>query len=1050
MRRPYTIVVAVVLIAILGAISLSSMTIDLLPGMNLPFAVVSTSYVGASPEEVEMSVTRSLEQSMATLSNIKNIQSISRENMSMIFLEFTADANMDSAMIEMRENLDMITAFMPDGVGTPVILKLNPDMMPIIVLSAAVEGRTIGESSGLLKNQVIPELESVEGVASVQASGLSENRIHVIIRDEKIDRVNEKIREAVIAPLLPPGVPVPPPGSALFPEPELPGVIITREMVSRILAGQNFSMPAGYISEDGIDYLVRAGDRIRDLGELRRLTVMLLPIEGIAPVVLDDVADILVLDSDPDSYTRVNGEDAIILRVHKQTDYSTSSIAGSVRDRVDRLVERNEGLRIIPLMDQGEYVDMVVGSIGFNLIMGGTLAILILLVFLRDFKPTIVVGIAIPVSLVTAFIMMYFSNMSLNIISMGGLALGVGMLVDNSIVVIENIYRMRGEGRGIKEAAVDGARQVAGAITASTLTTISVFLPLVFTRGIAREIFTDMGLTIAFSLLASLLIALTLVPMVASNIMVRDIDHRKQGSLNAVKRFYTGALSFSLNRKWIVVTAAVLLLAGSMYGAFSLGTEFFPDTDTGEIMVSVELPGEISFEGATVLADEVVDIIRDIDEVETTGAMIGGRMMGMGRVRQDSVSIYVLLSDDRSRSTSQVGQEIRDVTAPLDLDISVNDSNMDMAALSGGAISLNILGRDLEVLESLAVEVAAAVREVKGTVEVSDGLDRTAPELRIRVDKDKSIAYGLTVAHVFMKVNETLKTNGSVTTLSVGATDYDVIVDDEKSLSGTSREEIENLTIQSPKGETVAVKDIATLEEGSGFASIRRSNQQRQVTVTAQIAEGYNIGLINRQVENSLSSLELPDGYSIKTGGEVRIIGDSFRDLYLMLVLGVIFIYLIMVAQFQSLLSPFIVMFTIPLAFTGGFLALIITGNPVSIVAFIGLVILSGVVVNNAIVFVDYINILRETGMSKRNAIVEAGNVRLRPIIMTALTTVMALSFMSLGVGMGAELIQPMAVTAIGGLIYATLLTLLLVPVLYDAFNRKERLAGKDELPEEP
>lgn len=1028
-RRPYTIVVAVILVIILGIVSLMNMTTDLLPSLNLPYAVVVTTYPGASPEEVEGVVTRSIEQSMASLSNIKNISSISREHMSLVILEFTANVNMDTVLIEMRESLDMIMTYMPEEVGNPMMLKLNPDMMPIMVTSVAVEGMDISESSQFIDNNIIYEFESVEGVASVSASGLVESSIHVIIQEERIAEINAHLGQMLAA----------------MGSPEAPQVAVTREMVSGILRGQNFTMPAGYITEDGVDYLVRIGDDIKDIEELKELVVFSLPLPGVAPITVQDVADVVVTDNSDTMYSKLNGNDAVILSIQKQSEYSTADVASRIRGRMAEVEAKHEGVEVVALMDQGVYVDIVVGSITDNLLIGGALALIILLIFLRDLRPTIVVGIAIPISLVTALVLMYFSKVTLNVISMGGLALGVGMLVDNSIVVIENIYRMRGEGKSAKEAAVEGTKEVAGAIAASTLTTISVFAPILFTQGLTRQIFTDMGLTIAYSLVASLAIALTLVPMLASRVIAKDLRGKEQ-KLTAVMNWYTKVVEFSLRRKWLVLVTVVALLVASTIGALSGGTEFFPASNTGQLMVNIEMPEGCSLEETIVVAEEVASIVAQVDFVDNVGATLGGGMgMGMlsiggsGGSSTENVSIYVLIADENVGRTQDIVREIRDKIEHIDADISVGDAGADMSAMFGGrGVSIIVSGREFSVLEEVARDVAKIVTSVDGTMEVSDGIERTEPEIRVIVDKEKSIAHGLTVAQVFVEINELLKDEGVDTTITVGNIDYNVMVQDSQSDQELSREDIENLILKTPQGGTVALKDIATVQDGTGYGSIRRENQQRTLTVTAGLEEGYNIGLVSQDIEAELADYDSPEGYNVKIGGEQEMIDNTFQDLYLMLAMAVAFIYLIMVAQFQSLLSPFIVMFTIPLAFTGGLLGLFFTGNPVSIVAFVGLIILTGVVVNNGIVFVDYINILRRSGLSKRESIIRAGNVRMRPILMTALTTIIALSTMSFGVGMGTEMIQPMAITTIGGLIYATLLTLILIPVLYDLMFKEE------------
>lgn len=1035
--------------AILGFISVINITTDLLPNIDLPYAVVLTIYPGASPEAIELQISRLIEQSMLTLSDIKNVLSVSAENLSLVILEFNELANMDSAIIEMREKLDMIVSFMPSEITNPMIMRINPDMLPVSVLSAAVEGQSIAEASHFMQNVLIPEYESIAGVASVSATGLVDREIHVTLNQEKIDVEKNRIQDIVSSAMLLPSIFMRGMDITSMLEglginlDQIQDVKVTKEMIGGIIQGQNFSMPAGYIDKDGAPCLVRVGDPIKSIEELRSLPIINLPFPNSAPVTLENITDIELKDTSDKTYAKINGNEAVALILQKQTDYSTTDVAKSIRRRSQDLMGKYENLEITSLMDQGVYIDTVLDSLVRNIVYGGILALVILFIFLRDIKPTIVVAFAIPISIVTTFVLMYFSNVTLNIISMGGLALGIGMLVDNSIVVIENIYRMRSNGKSAREAAIEGAKQVTGAITTSTLTTIAVFFPIVFTQGLTRQIFSDMGLTIAYSLGASLLVALTFVPMSASRLLIKE-QTKESKVLARVKTGYSRLMDLTLNKKWIVLILVTVLLAISIIGALSIGTEFIPTPDTNELSVQVTLPAGISFADATKTSDYIAEIIGEIDDVETIGVFLGDYILSMGMgvgtdtTNHESVSFYLLLKEDRKHTSSQIAQQIRDKVAEEDIhaEIIINESNIDLSTISGGAIVLKIKGREFDVIQTIAQDVAEIVAGVEGTVEVSDGLEETAPELRIVVDKSKSIAKGLTVGQVLMTLGEQLNSNKAVTTLTVGNDEYQVFVKDEKDLKAKTQDYVNEVLLDSPFGNPVKLKDIAEIEQARGFTAIRRENQQRYVSVTADVAAGYNIGNISREIDRQLANYKLPEGYTIEYGGEHFIILESFSDLILVLVVGVILIYLIMVAQFQSLLSPFIVMFTIPLAFTGGLIGLIITGNPISIVAFLGLIILSGVVVNNGIVFVDYINILRQSGMSKREAISQAGVVRLRPILMTALTTIIALSTMSFGVGMGTEMIQPMAISATSGLVYATLLTLFIVPILYDMFNK--------------
>ena len=1016
-RKPYTVIVAVILVLILGGVSLMNISTDLLPSLNLPYSVIITSYPGASPEEVEMVVTKPIEQSMASISNIKSVRSVSREHLSLVILEFSETTNMDSAVIEMRESLDMIGGYFPDSVGASNIMKINPDMMPVMVLSAAVEGQDISESSAFIETKIIPELESVEGVASVDASGLIDNQIHVILSDEKIEALNAEIKALM---------------------PMMPDISITKDMVSGILKGQNFSMPSGYITEEGVEYLVRTGEKLQDFEALKALTVMVIPVPGVEPVTLEDVADLIYMNNAAEMYSKVNGIDSVTLTLQKQTSFVTSDVSKRLNEKAAALSEQHSGLKLITLMDQGEYIDIVVNSLSMNLIYGGGLAILILILFLRDLKPTLIVGVAIPISLVAAFVLMYFSNITLNIISMGGLALGVGMLVDNAIVVIENIYRMRNEGKSPTESAVEGARQVSGAIMASTLTTVAVFLPIVFVEGFTREIFTDMGLTIAYSLVASLLIALTLVPSMAAKVLVKDVN-RDHPIFEKIKKIYGRTLVFALKHKALVLLTALVLFGASIYGAVNMGTQLFPATDSGQITVTVTLPVGSQFEDMTQVADAVSEKIMAVSEVDSVGASLGGGMFGMGGLSGGSgnaVSFYVTLNEARTRSTDETVEEIIKIASSDAYELTVSGTDMNMGAMTGSGISIEIKGQSFETLEKIATEVVEIISDVPGTKDVSNGIEETSPELRVMVDFEKSIEKGLTSAQVFVEINKVLSADKSVTQIASETGDLDIYVKDAHSNVDFDRNDLLNLTIQSPQGEAVKVGDIADVVEASGFKSINRSEQQRYVTVSSDVAEGYNIGLVGDAVEEALADYSVPAGYALKMAGENETIRDSFKDLFLMLALALVFIYLIMVAQFQSLLSPFIVMFTIPLAFTGGFFGLMLAGLPLSIVAFVGLIILSGIVVNNGIVFVDYANKMREDGLALKEALVKTGTDRIRPILMTAMTTIFALSTTSIGAGTGTEMMQPMAITAIGGLIYATLLTLYVVPVLYAITHR--------------
>lgn len=1350
-KKPYTILVGVVLVIVLGIVSFTKMTTDLLPDLSLPYVVVMTTYPGASPETVETVVTQPVESSMATVSNIQSISSVSAENYSLVILEFAQSSDMNGVSLEIRESLDQIEAYWDDSVGSPIIMKMNPDMLPVMIAAAGVEGMDDAQVSAYVKDSIMPELESIEGVASVSATGLLEESVNVIIRQEKVDAVNEKVFASIdekmkeaeeelaegrrqiedsrkeladgkqeisdgqkelddgkreladgkdeldgaqnsanvklaetmrdlltaksgleaakvnmstnlttaktlnqsiadidmigsapktyadaAAGLLPTvsgsdgdtlqksreqietlkksylentvlsrmadaseqlagmlntlnaldwtapeniqtvsftltmisragaeqlaqqraqleenlnsltmglgyaayektanetiaaldeklglvnaGIVEAEKGQLTAAvefananaeislgeyqlelvqaqldtakeqmeggEEQLQNAmeqveegeeqlaearqeaydgadlnhILTVDTVKSLLTAQNFSMPAGYVTEEGIDYLVRVGDKPSTVEELQEMPLLNLHLDGVPVITLGDVADVFYTDNSAEIYTNVNGSAGVMLTIQKQTGYSTGEVSDLLLERFDELMEQNPDLHILTLMDQGIYIDLVMDSILNNIVLGAALAILILILFLKDIRPTLVVAFSIPISLVTAIVCMYFSGVTLNVISLSGLALGIGMLVDNSIVVIENIYRLRNEGRSAREAAMEGAKEVAGAIVSSTLTTVCVFAPIVFTEGITRQLFVDMGLTIGYSLLASLVIALTVVPAMSSKMLTGQKEVREGRFFKGMTNLYIKVLKGSLKVKPLVFVLVFGLLGVSVAAAFSNGTAFMPDMDSTQLTVSVQLEEGATLEETGELTDTVVERIMEIPDVENVGAMTSASTMsllGGGSADTNAASIYVVTKKDKALSNEEIGKLIEEKTADLDAEISVNTSSMDMSAMGGSGISIQVRGRDLDTLRTVSKEVAAIVEGVEGTADVSDGLGESDEEMRIVIDRNKAVNYGLTVAQVFTQISARLAEASASTTLEAPEKDYGVYVmhGNDSAITRALLKEIE-ITGTDEEGRSVQVPllEIADFEAAEVLSAINRADQSRYVSVSAAIAEGYNVGLVSADVEEALADYELPAGCSLVFSGENEMIVDAMEQILLMLVLAVIFMYLIMVAQFQSLLSPFIILFTIPLAFTGGFLALFIGGSEVSVVALIGFVMLAGVIVNNGIVLIDYINQLTESGMERREAIMKAGRTRLRPVLMTALTTILAMSTMIFSHDMGAEMARPMALVSVGGLLYGTLLTLIVIPCVYDSFlnligkhkSRKEgRKAGK-------
>lgn len=1057
-KKPYTVVVAIILVLILGIVSYTRMSVDLIPSVNLPYAVVITTYGGATPEKVEQVVTSPLEEVMASVNNVKNINSISSENISFIILEFNEDTNMDSAIIELRENLDLVSSYFTDEIGNPMIMKINPDMMPIISMSATVEGMSDKETAIYIENKIIPQLKSVDGVASVSSTGLIKNMIDVTLLDEKIQNVNDSVMEFYMKKAMEAAnAEVSRQQLNMRIEPNAEGedennqvdnsmqnissqLEITKELISNILKGQNFSMPSSSItSEDGETQLLRIGDKIESIDELESLVIMNIPEYG--SIKLKDVADITIYDNLDSMYSKINGNYAVMLAIQKQPNYSTAEVSNSVQDKIDKITSDNNSVKINLLMDQGEYVHIMIDSIVSNLLFGALFAIIILYLFLRKIKPTLIVGTSIFISVIGAFVLMFFSGISLNLISMGGLALGVGMLVDNSIVVIENIYRMRSEGKSAKEAAIEGAKEVSGAITASTITTVIVFLPIVFTQGLTKQIFSDMAITIGCSLFASLVVALTLVPTACSAIKVKN-EVPKKTFIDKMVECYTKLLGVSLKYNWVSITLSVVLFVVSIVLAFSSNLELFPSMDSGSITISVDIPEEFTISERYEALDKLNEVLLSVEDIDVVGIMDSSNSESDNSIMSlagTGTTVYVLLDENRELTTNEIIEIIRNKTANFNFEVSASNSNMDLSMLTSGDIVVNIYGRELDDLRETAKRVSDAISQIDGVIEVDNGLGESSQDMHVIVNKDEAIENGLTVAQVYVAISNSIASDKTISTLTEDGLDYDIYVKDDRDAEFTS-EMIKDLTIQTPMGTTVKVSDVATIVNTEGFSSINRQSQERYVSVKASLEDGYNVKTVNSEIEDKLDKLELPNGCRYVMSGEMETIRDTFADLFLMLALAIVFIYLVMVAQFQSLLSPFIVMFTIPLAFTGGFMALYLCGMSISIISLIGLILLVGIVVNNGIVFVDYANQQMDKGLNKKEALILTGKNRLRPILMTALTTIIALLAMAFDSGQGAEMLKPMAITTIGGMVYSTVLTLFIIPSMYYVFKRDRKV----------
>ncbi len=1339
-KKPFTVLVGIILVLVLGIVSFMKLSTDLLPSISLPYIVVVTSYPGASPERVEAQITEPLETALGTVTGVENITSNSNENYSMIMLEFVDDTNMDSAMVKVSTQIDQLT--FPDTVSKPYLMEISPDLLATMYAAVDYDGKDIYELSDFTKDELVPYLERQEGVASVDVTGLVEKTLEIKLNKSKIDRLNFKMRglatdkldeaqaklddgkkeladakaklhkgekelatqqqekseelaeyskvldeamatkaayssqliglqasqkalemekkayednklpdtleqiesgfqtaretimskdthdaiygaiytqvkvaavqqaleqaqmggmsvdaanvdmvlamlpaeaqaqiEATVAQTaeemtlkqqqeqaeaLPASVAdalenpkklkkmremmeqqgqgeaaaqltkknlqtlsdivytrIPQIDAELanlkieimtseainkevmgpikeaeeaYTQVEAGKILaaagfgsgaaqiasgltqvengeqqledaqkqldeskenalksanldelLTMDTLSQMIKAQNFNMPAGYIDlENDQQILVKVGDEFDQVEQIKKM--LLIHVDKIGDIRIEDVADVRETDNSMDSYARLNGAQALILSVNKASTAGTSDVSKVCNASIETLMEKYPGLHITPMMDQGDYIKLIVNSVLSNLIYGALLAILVLAIFLKDVRPTIVVAFSIPMSVLFAIVLMYFSNITLNIISLSGLALGVGMLVDNSIVVIENIYRLRGKGIPAARAAVMGAKQVAGAIAASTLTTICVFLPIVFTTGMTRDIFTDMALTIGYSLVASLIVALTVVPTMGSTIL-KNSSEKEHRLFDKMMKGYAKVLSFCLKVKIVPLAIAVALLGICVARVASTGIVFLPQMGGNQMSMNVDVPMEKTVEEAYALADQMMEEVCAIPGIENVGIMSGGGSTSLLSTGSNkSFSFMILLSDKQGKDNPKIAKELEKLMAEKhpECEASVTTSNMDLSALVGNGMQVDIYGEDLDEMVAVSEDVMEILSGIKGFEEVSNGQEEADDQLHIIVDKDKAMRLNLTVAQVFAELSGKLTTTKDSAKLETDSDSYQITLVDE--IDPITEENLKNYEFTTTKRddegketeEVHTLSEFARIEKGQSISAIRRENQGRKLEVTAQTMDGYNTTLLSRQVEEKLASYKAPEGMRVEVAGETVQIRDMMRDMLLMILLAVIFIYLIMVAQFQSLLSPFIVLFTMPLAFTGGFLGLMITGEQLSMVAMMGFLILAGVVVNNGIVFVDYVNQLRLDGKEKREALIETGVTRMRPILMTAMTTILANMTLALSRDASAVMSRGMVIVTIGGLSYATLMTLFIVPVMYDIFFRRK------------
>jgi HAE1 family hydrophobic/amphiphilic exporter-1 len=995
---------------LIGLISYQNLGLDLLPDLSFPMSAIIVSYSGVAPQEIENMITIPLEEAVGTIQGVKKISSYSREGSSVVLMEFNWGTNMDVSALNIREKIDQVKGFLPNDAGDPIVIKFDPSLMPILILGVDSEEKDLQKLQEYAEDIIKPRLERMEEVASVTINGGLDREILVSIDSDKL-RSNQ----------------------------------LSFGQVSAALAGENVNLPAGTLKEGTINFLIRTLGRFESIQDIKEILIS--NIRG-KKIYLGDIAQVEDTFKERNSITYVNGKPGIMVSLQKESGKNTVTVAKRVFKELENIQKLlPDDISITPVFDSSDFIKKTISQVGWVALYGAIIAVFVLFFFLGNFSSTLIISFAIPISLIFTFTLLYFSNLTLNMMTLGGLALGIGMMVDNSIVVLENIFRYRELGTNIKESACLGASEVGTAISASTFTTIAVFLPILYVQGIASELFRPMGYTITFSLLTSLLVALTLVPMLSSKILhlkVRENSSsvfkenlsqnslRKGGRIfNFVREEYSRLISWSLKHRGIVFILAVIIFVGSIMLIPFVGTEFMPSSDQGQFNINITLPTGTNLETTRKVVGEVEKIVSKIPEIKSMLTTAGEGSGGMGFSSQggNSGTIMVNLVDQnkRDRSMAKIINQLREKIGTYP-DAQIKFSEQSMSFSSGSDLEVKISGDSLDELENIANRILVSIAEVEGVYDLESSVEDVRPELHVNIDREKANLYGLNTVQIASTVHDALLGRvASIYQEKGEQIDIRIRLEEE---DRNSIEEVENLLISSSVGLQIPLKEIAEVTVGSGPKGIDRENQQRIVNVSGSIS-GRVLGKVIQDAQQKLETLVLPEDYRYEFVGQNREMQESFLQLALALVLSIILVYMIIAAQFESLLMPLAVMFSVPFSLIGVVLALLLTDKSLNVLSYIGIIMLVGIVVNNSIVLIDYINQLRQKGMERKEAIILGGETRLRPILMTMFTTVLALVPMAIGIGEGSELRAPMAITIIGGLSSSTFLSLIIVPIFY-------------------
>lgn len=1018
-KRPVTTFMCVLIAIAFGILSITTLNMDLLPNMNIPVAIVMTTYEGAGPEEIEQLITQPIEKSMGTVSGLDELSSTSSNGTSMVIVQFQNDIDIDMAAIDMREKIDLIKGSLPDDANDPMVVKLDINAMNGIQISAFQKGKDISELKTIIDDGIADRLERQDGVASVDVIGGRDTEIQIVLKEEK-----------------------------------LRGYGISESTISQVLRAENSNTPSGDVYQGDKNLTVRVKGEFKSLEEMKNI-----PISNAngSVIYLRDVADVSEVFKDVSSTSYTNGIPSINLYIQKQSTANTVNVSKSVMSELERIKADYPEIEFLVIVDPADYINNALQSVVDSALQGGIFAVIVLYIFLRNFRSTMVVGTAMPISIISTFALMKFSGINLNMMSLGGLALGIGMLVDNSIVVLESIYKKLEEGKDKFEAATEGAREVTNSVVASTLTTIAVFLPITLVGGITAEMFNDLSLTIVYSLTASLIVSITFVPMASyvlldpecvanvhkhNNIFTKLMDGIGHG-LTLLESGYRKLLNGALRFKKVTLLIAVIAIFLTGTTIPKIGMEMMPQSDEGQVNVSIELPKGSRIGETEKITWKVVNAIENVEEIQDISFRIGGSSMMGGSEDSASISISLVEKFERERSSAEVAQEMRGMIKDIaGANIEIAASSGSMGSYSGGGTEINIYGDDLDTLKNISNDMIKRISTIPGTSEVKSSMEDAAPQTTIRVNRDKASIYGISSSSIANIVKTAI--SGSVaTTYKIDGDEYDIrIMQDGDRVNYVN--DINNILIPSSFGTSVPLEEIADIVSENTPTSITRDNQKKYVSVSANLT-GIDLSSANKQIEEKMKDYVMPENYTWEFAGTTTQMAESFLGLFMALIISVLLVYMIMAAEFEAFSYPFIVMFAMPIAMTGGILGLFITGQALSITGLLGLIMLAGVVVNNAIVLIDYANLLRrERGYGITEAMKIAGPTRLRPILMSTLTTVLSMIPMMVSQAEGSETMRGLATVVVFGLTLSTLITLVLIPVIYVGYcNMSERRKAK-------